>query len=342
MSPEKAPLQDYPGAGTVAEFCAHLANERRLSPNTLRNYEEALRDFARWAENACGFRGDFASISRRDVRDFVIERGRGNAPLSRRTLHNHVSALRTFFLWLRRKGRLAASPLTGIVLPKLPKTLPKFLTEQQAAELLAMPQQAFEEGLVDEAQCLRDRAALETLYGGGLRVGELCGLTAEAIDFSAGTARVPASWIHLLCPKNLNFQKMTRRKIVGISLPPELEAAVKAHIAELGIGMTAWVRSLITAELRRAGFDVAPLISRLGEGRGKRNDLNDERRARMIERFSAERALPAPHAAELLRAVEAEEEAQQRPMSARRFRCVAALVLAELAARENDAASGRA
>lgn len=190
MSPEKAPRQDYPGAGTVGEFCAHLANERRLSPNTLRNYEEALRDFARWAENACGFRGDFASISRRDVRDFVIERCRGNAPLSRRTLHNHVSALRTFFLWLRRKGRLAASPLTGVVLPKLPKTLPKFLTEQQAAELLAMPQQAFEEGLVDEAQCLRDRAALETLYGGGLRVGELCGLTAEAIDFSAGTARV--------------------------------------------------------------------------------------------------------------------------------------------------------
>lgn len=190
MSPEKAPRQDYPGAGTVGEFCAHLANERRLSPNTVRNYEEALRDFARWAENACGFRGDFASISRRDVRDFVIERGRGNAPLSRRTLHNHVSALRTFFLWLRRKGRLAASPLTGVVLPKLPKTLPKFLTEQQAAELLAMPQQAFEEGLVDEAQCLRDRAALETLYGGGLRVGELCGLTAEAIDFSAGTARV--------------------------------------------------------------------------------------------------------------------------------------------------------
>ena len=82
MSPEKAPRQDYPGAGTVGEFCAHLANERRLSPNTLRNYEEALRDFARWAENACGFRGDFASISRRDVRDFVIERGRGNAPLS--------------------------------------------------------------------------------------------------------------------------------------------------------------------------------------------------------------------------------------------------------------------
>lgn len=151
---------------------------------------------------------------------------------------------------------------------------------------------------------------------------------------------------------------MTRRKIVGISLPPELEAAAKAHVAALGIGMTEWVRGLITAELRRAGFDVVPLVARLGEGRGKRNDFADERRGRalaqladaraahrekrrrrMIERFSAERALPAPHAQALLRAVETEEEAQQRPMSARRFRSVAALVLAEIAASENDAAS---
>lgn len=62
----------------------------------------------------------------------------------------------------------------------------------------------------------------------------------------------------------------------------------------------------------------------------------------MIERFSAERALPAPHAAALLRAVEDEEEEQQSSMTPRRFRRVAALVLAELAARENDAASGRA
>lgn len=154
---------------------------------------------------------------------------------------------------------------------------------------------------------------------------------------------------------------MTRRKIVGISLPPELEAAVKAHIAELGIGMTAWVRSLITAELRRAGVDTAPLIARLGEGQGRRSDFDDERRERAlaqladarkarraktrekrVRKLAAERALPAPHAQALLRAVEAEEEEQQSSMTPRRFRCVAALVLAELAARENDAASGRA
>lgn len=180
----------YPGEGAVGAFCAHLKNERRLSPLTVRNYEEALRDFALWAKENCGFSGKFSEITRRNVRDFIIERQRGDAPLSRRTIHNHVSALRTFFRWLRRRGALRESPLTGIALPKLPKPLPKFLTEKQAGELLAMPQRAFEDGLIDEARRLCDSAALETLYGGGLRISELCGLTLSAIDFSAGTVRV--------------------------------------------------------------------------------------------------------------------------------------------------------
>lgn len=180
----------FPGAGTVGVFCAHLKNERRLSPYTVRNYEEALRDFALWAKDAFGFRGDFASLTRRQMRDFVIERQRGNAPLSRRTIHNHVSALRTFFRWLRRRGKISGSPLTGIVLPKLPKTLPKFLTEKQVGELLAMPSQACEDGLISDAERVRDSAIFETLYGGGLRISELCALTPRAIDFSAGTVRV--------------------------------------------------------------------------------------------------------------------------------------------------------
>lgn len=184
------PLPKFSGAGTVALFCAHLKNERRLSLCTVRNYEEALRDFSLWAKDACGFRGDWTKLSRREIRDFIIERQRGNAPLSRRTIHNHVSALRTFFRWLRRRGRLSDSPMTGVVLPKLPKSLPKFLTEKQVGELLAMPRQAFEDGLISEAQYIRDSAALETLYGGGLRISELCGLTPAAVDFEAETVRV--------------------------------------------------------------------------------------------------------------------------------------------------------
>lgn len=79
---------------------------------------------------------------------------------------------------------------------------------------------------------------------------------------------------------------MTRRKIVVISLPPELEAAAKAHVAALGIGMTEWVRGLIAAELRRAGVDIAPLVARLGEGQGRRSDFDDERRGRALAQLA--------------------------------------------------------
>lgn len=185
-----APSPKFPGAGTVSVFCAHLRNERRLSAYTVRNYEEALRDFSLWAAESCGFRGDFTALSQREIRDFIIERQRGDVSLSRRTIHNHVSAMRTFFRWLRRRGKLENSPLTGIVLPKLPKSLPKFLTEKQVGELLAMPRQALEDNLISEARFIRDSAVLETLYGGGLRISELCGLTLSAIDFAAGTVRV--------------------------------------------------------------------------------------------------------------------------------------------------------
>ena len=141
-------------------------------------------------------------------------------------------------------------------------------------------------------------------------------------------------------------------------MTPEMEEAVRRHVAQLGVGVTEFIRGLIAAELRRAGVDIAPLVARLGEGQGRRSDFDDERRERALAQLAdarkarraktrekrvrlvaAERAMPAPHAQALLRAVEAEEEARQATMTPVRFRRVAALVLAELAARENDAAS---
>lgn len=186
----KAPV---PGEGRIRQFCEFLKHERRLSRYTVRNYGEAVRDFARWAREACGFDGDFSKITRRDVRDFIIERQSENAsaaPLSRRTLHNRISALRSFYRFLRSRKLVSCSPMSALVLPKLPKSLPKFLTETQIAELLKMPARALEQALISEEEFTRDTAALETLYGGGLRISELCELTVERIDFVAGTLRV--------------------------------------------------------------------------------------------------------------------------------------------------------
>lgn len=186
----KAPL---PGEGRIRQFCDFLKHERRLSRYTVRNYDGALRDFVCWAKDACGFNGDFSKISRRDVRDFIIERQNDNSAgtrLSRRTIHNRVSALRAFYRFLRTRKIVEASPMTALVLPKLPKSLPKFLTEKQISELLKMPAIALEQGLISESEFIRDTAAFETLYGGGLRISELCGLTVSRINFSAETLRV--------------------------------------------------------------------------------------------------------------------------------------------------------
>lgn len=192
LSVEDAP-PPLPGEERIRQFCEFLKHERRYSRYTVRNYREAVRDFVRWAVKNSGFDGDFGKITRRDLRDFIIERQQNegdNAALSRRTIHNRVSALRSFYKFLRSRKIVDVSPMASLVLPKLPKSLPKFLTEAQITELLKMPAFAFRQKLIATADCIRDTALLETLYGGGLRISEVCCLTLGRIDFSAGTLRV--------------------------------------------------------------------------------------------------------------------------------------------------------
>ncbi len=168
-------------------FADHLALERRCSPHTVRNYRQAFEDFYRWLEGAGRWRAGLDALGSRDVRDFVIEAQRR---YDRRTLHNHVSGLRTFFKYWRREGRLRANPFDGAPLPKLEKRLPRFLTEDQMKLLLAGPQRLLETGESDAFTAWRDRLALELLYGGGLRVSELVGLDFGSIDVAEGVARV--------------------------------------------------------------------------------------------------------------------------------------------------------
>jgi integrase/recombinase XerC len=170
--------------GPFAEF---LAGERRVSKYTLRNYSHAVDVFLLWLDDAGRWKNDLDAISTRDLRDFLIESQRR---VGRRTVHNHVSGLRAFFRYWMRQGKLKTSPATGLVLPKLEKKLPKFMTEAQVDELLAMPARLLDNESVDHFTAVRDRLAMELLYGAGLRVGELCALTYGQIDLDEGVARV--------------------------------------------------------------------------------------------------------------------------------------------------------
>lgn len=170
-----------------APFEAWLGGERRYSAYTLRNYRQAFEDFCVWLSGAGLLSRGFGGLGRRDLRDFVIE---AQARFDRRTVHNHVSGLRSFYKYWLRQGRLTRNPWLGVPLPKLERKLPQFLTEEQAARLLEGPVKLESEGVSDAFTAARDLLVLEFLYGGGLRVSELVGLDHGDIEEGGGVARV--------------------------------------------------------------------------------------------------------------------------------------------------------
>lgn len=190
MSPGRRPSRgessETPGLEAVRDFLARSREGRRLSARTCDNYARSLRFFAAWLRRHAGWSGDWGSLGSRQLRDYVIELQRTHA---RPSVHNRVSAIRAFLADLRERGAIRSSPAAGLSLPKLPRRLPKLFTEGQASALLEEPEgkaSARETPLTRAA----DRAALELLYGGGLRVSELCGLRVGDLDLGTGLARV--------------------------------------------------------------------------------------------------------------------------------------------------------
>jgi len=183
--PEAGRGGSWPGEAAVTDFLARQREGRRLSPRTCATYGRSLKGFALWKCSDGGWDGDWSRLTARDLRDFVIER---QSTHGRRTVHNQVSAVRAFLADLRERGGIDATPAAGLVLPKLPKALPKFLTETQAEQLLETTPGAATPAKALEAA--RDQAILEVLYGAGLRVSELCGLRGRDIDLASGVVRV--------------------------------------------------------------------------------------------------------------------------------------------------------
>jgi integrase/recombinase XerC len=177
---------ETPGLAEVSDFLARSREGRRLSARTCDNYGRSLRAFAGWLRAHAAWSGDWSALAPRQLRDFVIELQRTHA---RPSVHNQVSAIRAFLADLRERGRIRSSPAAGLSLPKLPRRLPRLFTEAQASALLDEP-----EGEADARETplgrAADRAALELLYGGGLRVSELCALKVGDLDLGTGLARV--------------------------------------------------------------------------------------------------------------------------------------------------------
>ena len=145
---------------------------------TIRNYRNDIGHFYRWMRAA---ERDPLTTNRQEFRAYlgeVRESGMVAASVTRRT-----STVHAFYRYLLREGATEKDLLYGIALPKKPRTLPKVLGQSLVNDLLAAPDLGTPQGL-------RDRAILEVLYGGGLRISELTALNVPDLDLDEGQAIV--------------------------------------------------------------------------------------------------------------------------------------------------------
>jgi integrase/recombinase XerD len=160
-------------------FCDALWLEDGLSRSTLQSYRTDLRQFADWLGRRSG--RSLPEAERADLLDYLAYKFTQKA--KPRTASRLLSSLKRFYGYLLRQGRIEVDPTLRIEAPKLPRSLPKILSEDDVERLLQAPK-------ADAALGLRDRAMLETLYASGLRVSELVGLTLRQVSFDMGVVRV--------------------------------------------------------------------------------------------------------------------------------------------------------
>ena len=156
------------------EYLDHLRVERGLAPNSILAYG---RDLGRLAGFAEGRGGDPLSLRQQDLSEFIGSlRAEG---LSGRSVARSVHALRGFYRYAVREGRLRDDPMENLRAPRSFRPLPRYLTPAQVEALLAAPDTSTPLGL-------RDRAILEVLYATGLRASELIGLRPQDLDLEVG------------------------------------------------------------------------------------------------------------------------------------------------------------
>lgn len=162
----------------VQDFLIALRVERGRSPNTLKGYRTDLRGYVDWLDE----RGlTIGEVTEQVMVDYVgWLRAGERAPSS---VKRAIVAVRGLHRFLAEETEGTVDPTLEVEVPKTPRGLPKALSEEEIALLL---------GAVTgtDAIARRDRAILEVLYGTGMRIGELSGLSLSEVDLDRGLARV--------------------------------------------------------------------------------------------------------------------------------------------------------
>jgi integrase/recombinase XerD len=162
----------------IDEFLDHLWLEDGLSKNTLNSYRFDLNLFSLWLiEN---LKKNFLEVSQADIQQYLAFK----FPTSKsRSISRLLATLRRLYKYLLRENKISIDPTLEIQSPKISKSLPKSLSEEDIEALLSAPD-------IKTSSGLRDKAMLELLYACGLRVSELVNILLTELSMTEGVIRV--------------------------------------------------------------------------------------------------------------------------------------------------------
>ena len=163
----------------IDAFCDQVWLQDGLARSSLASYRRDLVAWSAWLER--NGRKRLLAAERSDIESFLAMQFRAQAKTT--SIGRRLSSLRRFYRLQTAQGAIRADPTLRVRAPKLPRRLPKSLSEKQVEALLDAPD-------TETTLGLRDRAMLETLYATGLRVSELVGLKLGQVSFDAGVVRV--------------------------------------------------------------------------------------------------------------------------------------------------------
>jgi integrase/recombinase XerC len=162
----------------ISQFLTSLKHERNASPHTIASYRRDLLQLARYLEER---KIVLRRIDNVILRGFLAQLQENKNKKS--TVARKLAAMRSFFQFCIKKKWLEDNPAKAVATPKQEKHVPSFLSEDEMAEFLDLPQ-------TTQPLDLRDKATLELLYATGMRVSELAGLNLDDLNFSERLIRV--------------------------------------------------------------------------------------------------------------------------------------------------------
>lgn len=163
--------------GELDAFIDHLWLEDGLSKNTLESYRTDLSQFNTWLRNQ---QKHLLHAQQAEIQRYLAVKFPTSKP---RSISRLIASMRRFYRYAVREHLIQEDPTLQIESPKLPRSLPKSLNEQEVTDLLKAPD-------IHQPIGLRDRAMLELLYASGLRVSELVTVKVSEVSTQDGVVRV--------------------------------------------------------------------------------------------------------------------------------------------------------